>query len=263
MKKGAFTWFGYVLPLAQQLEAIAKAGFDAAMLWWGDSLADYYGTPEQRARMVERSGLTVDSVHLPYEQVNALWQKDNGALVETYLGWIGECARFGYPRVVMHATDGDTPPPLSRDGLEAFARIAAEGQRLGVEIAVENTRFPQLLLGAMGAPGCETLKFCLDTSHGHLRGDTGLLMETLGDRLICLHLSDNDGQEDRHWLPGNGQIDWGQTARLLAGAGYEGCLSLEVVPREDEKKLGPEAFMQKAYRRLAAFEELVLAGRAD
>ena len=41
VEKGAFTWFGYVLPLAQQLEAIANAGFDAAMLWWGDSLADY------------------------------------------------------------------------------------------------------------------------------------------------------------------------------------------------------------------------------
>ena len=63
METGTFNWFGYVLPLAQQLEAIANAGFDAVMLWWGDSLADYYGTPEQRARMVERSGLAVDSVH--------------------------------------------------------------------------------------------------------------------------------------------------------------------------------------------------------
>ena len=45
--------------------------------------------------------------------------------------------------------------------------------------------------------------------------------------LRVLHVHDNDGHGDRHWLPYTGVIDWDDFSNALEEIGFEGSLSLE------------------------------------
>jgi sugar phosphate isomerase/epimerase len=56
----------------------------------------------------------------------------------------------------------------------------------------------------------------------------------LGARLLTLHCSDNDGVDERHWLPGDqrGVVDWDAFFRGLAAVCYRGPFVYELRPLE-------------------------------
>ena len=55
-------------------------------------------------------------------------------------------------------------------------------------------------------------------------------LRELGEYVRVLHVHDNDGQYDRHWIPGNGVIDWTDFGKALKESKYQGVFSLETVP---------------------------------
>ncbi|MBP5767054.1 MAG: sugar phosphate isomerase/epimerase, partial [Clostridia bacterium] len=72
-------------------------------------------------------------------------------------------------------------------------------------------------------------KVCLDTGHcavcGVKAGDA--VRETGKEYLAVLHVHDNNGRGDFHWLPYFGVIDWRDFTAALKEIGYDGSLSLE------------------------------------
>lgn len=75
------------------------------------------------------------------------------------------------------------------------------------------------------APGF--LGVCYDSGHGQtMKGGLDFL-ERVNDRLIALHLHDNDSKSDLHRLPFNGHVDWGRLTRLIAQSSYQGPMPLE------------------------------------
>jgi len=44
---------------------------------------------------------------------------------------------------------------------------------------------------------------------------------------LTLHVSDYDGIEEKHWLPGLGVIDWLEFLNALREAGYQGAFIYE------------------------------------
>ena len=60
-----------------------------------------------------------------------------------------------------------------------------------------------------------------------------------------MHVSDNDGREDKHWNPGKGVIDWDGFIEELGKARNLETLALEVFPEGEE--LSEEAFLEEAY----------------
>ena len=62
---------------------------------------------------------------------------------------------------------------------------------------------------------------CFDTNHLLLESHADFI-GALGDRIATVHLSDYDGRDERHWLPGKGVIDWPALCRSLRRAGYLG-----------------------------------------
>lgn len=47
------------------------------------------------------------------------------------------------------------------------------------------------------------------------------------DRLISVHLHDNNGRSDEHKLPFTGTIDWEKVVAILSASAYTKCISLE------------------------------------
>ena len=102
------------------------------------------------------------------------------------------------------------------DALEPFARERR------VRIALEN--MPEdnfdLIEAALDAYGPEYLGICYDAGHGNMAGNGLDRLERRQDRLIALHLHDNEGLKDRHWPLFRGTVDWPRLARLIATSGY-------------------------------------------
>ena len=78
--------------------------------------------------------------------------------------------------------------------------------------------------------------FLPDTSHANLKGDLVEIVRVLGQRLWSVHLSDNDGIDQRHWLPLRGAIDWRALLAVLDEIAHAGPLFYELDPHPE----GPE-----------------------
>jgi sugar phosphate isomerase/epimerase len=260
-KLGIFSWFGFLLPVGERLQLIRKAGFDAVTVWWEDEIGYEGGEREKVPDMIRDLGLELENMHVPFEGCNAFWSDsrvDRDDMLKKHLEWIRDCERHGIPTLVMHVTDGDVVPDPNPYGLAVLKQLVRAAEDSGVAIAIENTRrqdeflpyiFSEIQSGHLG--------LCYDSSHDRLLGrELSWLLQRYGDRLLSTHLSDNDGIGDRHWLPGEGDLDWTRITEAFPGK-YEGKLTLEVLPKEEDLRHTPEEFMKKAYTGAQRLEEMI------
>jgi sugar phosphate isomerase/epimerase len=130
--------------------------------------------------------------------------------------------------------------------LDAVALLA---QKQRVRMAIENLPNPhffEMIKKLFGSYGPDYLGLCYDSGHGQLMDDGLDNLAMVKDRLIAVHLHDNDGTSDQHGLPFTGQVDWTRLARLIAQSSYTKCLSQEVVMRHTG--INNEAvFLKKAF----------------
>jgi sugar phosphate isomerase/epimerase len=208
-----------------------------------------FDQPDVRRALRERlrdAHVRVRSVHLPYGARLDLSHPDPDrrlSAVAATAAHLRAAAALGTSLAVVHPSAepiDDLVRPAHLDGarrsLEALAPLAAE---LGVPLAVEC--LPRSCLGHTAAElaglvsGVDpaTVGVCLDVNHLNLReADLAQAVGALGERLLTLHCSDNDGVDERHWLPGDprGVVDWDAFFRGLAAARYRGPFVYELRP---------------------------------
>jgi len=77
-------------------------------------------------------------------------------------------------------------------------------------------------------------KVCMDTGHSNKstrfpgNPSVGEVIRMLGDRIVVLHLNDNDTLTDQHKIPMTCTIDWKGTFAALAEIGYDGIYNMEM-----------------------------------
>jgi len=75
---------------------------------------------------------------------------------------------------------------------------------------------------------------CYDIAHDRLHSDEPLaLLRRWTHRVSVLHVSDTDGRRDWHWLPGEGDTDFGAVAASLGP--YSGAVTLEGMMRRSDR----------------------------
>ena len=74
----------------------------------------------------------------------------------------------------------------------------------------------------------EVMSVCVDVNHSNLKEKLPKVIHCVEDRLVSLHLSDNDGYEEKHWLPGQGVIDFPSLFASLEAVNFDGMLVMEV-----------------------------------
>jgi len=243
-----YDWFGYDLPVTERYRMIKQAGFDGAVLWWGND----YGQSDYRAcpPLARREGLFIENIHTPFNGINDLWLNNLGGEVMTdiLLQCVTDCATFEIPTMVMHLSSGETPPPFNGLGLDRVKRIAEAAENHSVSIALENLRKVEYLAFALGNIDSPRIGFCYDIGHRNCRNPNEDLLALYGPRLMALHLHDNDGSGDQHRLPFDGTIDWQAAMGAIAKEGYSGATALEVVNLGYED-LSAEGFLRVAFER--------------
>ena len=115
----------------------------------------------------------------------------------------------------------------AKKSLSSIDRISAE---YGVRIAVENMPSFPFMLGHTAEEmndliGMTNLGFCLDIGHANTTGQIDELIKTFRDRLVNVHIHDNNGEMDEHLTLGEGNIDFKRIIESLKG--YTGNFIIE------------------------------------
>lgn len=179
-----------------------------------------------------RHGVKLWSYHLPFAPFAQL-DLSRPALVEQTLArfeqLIGRASAIGIKRFIVHPSTEPIPPEERGARLacakESLARLAEIAAGYGAVIAVED--LPRTCLGNCSAEIEElisahpALRVCFDTNH-LLGEDPVNFIHRLGDKIITLHVSDYDFVDERHWLPGEGKLDWQAVLQALREVGYSG-----------------------------------------
>jgi sugar phosphate isomerase/epimerase len=157
-------------------------------------------------------------------------------------------SRLGALKVVVHPGKGGGCSPRDAfgkclaDNVESFKRLCERAGELGLKVGVENMydlksvpgsrRFgamPFELLELIERVGAKNFGVTFDSSHASVQNlDLPSAIRTFGDKLLCTHISDNDGSGDQHRVPGSGRIPWAEVMGAFREIGYDGVLNLEV-----------------------------------
>lgn len=187
---------------------------------------------------LKEGGIQATSFHLPFGHQWDVSSQD-AALREKVLPQLSDmlrwCGERGISIAVLHASYEPIPEEDRQERLQIAAEsigiLAKAGKEYGVQVAVED--LPRTCLGncaddllVLTGQG-ETAGVCFDVNH-LLKETHREFMEKVGNLVITTHLSDYDKVDERHWLPGEGCIDWKELREMFEAVGYTGRYLFEL-----------------------------------
>ncbi|MDY4897645.1 MAG: sugar phosphate isomerase/epimerase [Eubacteriales bacterium] len=216
IKIGTYLVKDAVLPVSERLRITVDAGFDFLCLTTG-ALFSGDLTPA----MCLSAGVDFDNVHLTGKETTCIWSEgEHGQQVtERYCDEIRRVSEFGIKTGIIHVTWGakTIPAPISELGLSRFETIIRAAEKYGVDLAFENSVFPEYLHAVLGRFDSPRARYCFDSGHRNAFCPNENFVERYGDRLAATHMQDNEGASDLHMMPFDGSIDWNSIAHMLAG----------------------------------------------
>jgi len=236
---GISTWVYFWRPLREVLKDIAEVGYPHMEMWADKTHLDPRISLDISAVKVLLNSLhlKVHSLHAPFSEVNiaSLDEQERENSLDLIKKSMESCSELEGEIVIVHPCSTETS-----GNNQSYLKAKNKTEKLGIKIAVENlpniggwgfgTDVSQLseLVSELNNP---RLGLCLDTGHafvGRENVDLSKAVFACGKKLIALHIQDSDGKRDRHWLPGQGIINWAQFMKDLASIDYQGVLTLEI-----------------------------------
>ena len=109
----------------------------------------------------------------------------------------------------------------AKRSLRTLDRMA---QECGVRLCVENMPGFKFFLGQTADQMSELLEgtnlpICLDIGHANTTGQLNEIIDTLGNRIMNVHIHDNDGKQDQHLTIGEGTVDFDDCLKRLSSYG--------------------------------------------
>lgn len=188
------------------------------------------------------------SYHLPYMpfrevDISSADPELRAKTVTLFTRLIEKAAHVGMDKFVVHPSgepiaDGERSDRLQY-AMESLNTLAEVADRYGAVIAVED--LPRTCLGntteeiAKLLSANDKLRVCFDSNH-LLKGSNLDFIEAFAPKIVTVHISDYDFINEKHWLPGEGAVDWQVVYSALQKAGYQGVWLYEI-PLEAPKTL--------------------------
>lgn len=225
------------------LQEIKEAGIDCVEIVLGHKRfnQNFHKAKQHYSEIAaeaKKAGLHIWSVHLPYGDEWDLSVRDaqeRERILKAHLDLLEWVTPWGAAYAVIHpsyepisARERQERLAICRDSLMTLSQQAAA---LDIQLAVEC--LPRTCLGNTSEEMIELLQnnpsagVCCDVNH-LLQERPETFIQKLGKRIVTLHISDNDGVDERHWLPGEGVIHWKNVIQSLAHMGYDGPFMFEV-----------------------------------
>lgn len=238
---------GQKLPLVQEVEIAAKAGYDGIEPWIRelDAYVKGGGTLKDLGKMIADKGLFVASAIGFFE-----WAVDDGArrakgLAEARRN-MEMVAQIGGRHIAAPAFGADKvsiPPEKAAERFDALAELGAQNgvvpllEVWGFSKTVRSLEEAQLVARARGKRKTYLL---LDVYHLYKGGsDSSGIKKLQGSLLPCFHMNDYPASPTQEKIddsdrvyPGDGVAPLKQLFQDLRAIGFSGALSLELFNRE-------------------------------
>ncbi len=211
---------------------------------------------------IAAEGLDFVDSHAPFagtQDLNCMDKSFRHEMIMRHKLAMNVAASMGIKTITIHVgnyNDLNVPTQTYLDNiLDAVEKLLPEAEKCGIIIALENLydeiSNPDILLTIKEKFPTDWLGFCYDSGHANIlakgfcnpkgyiwtvwphhkepRWDDKALEKMLQHIVTC-HLHDNNGDDDQHRAPGDGNIDWKHIMGLLAQAPRLKCLQCEAIP---------------------------------
>lgn len=193
---------------------------------------------EEQFELLKQAGMDVSSVHLPFSREMDPSRLDDAGRDEALaqfrrlIDWASE-KHIGI--AVIHASSEPIPSEERAARLQtaqaSIQTLGAYAKARNVHLAVEN--LPRTCLGNCASDMLyltqkgAAASMCFDVNH-LLEESHKDYYEQTAPYIVTTHLSDYDFVDERHWMPGEGDIDWEALIAAFRRQGYAGRLIFEI-----------------------------------
>lgn len=222
----------------EALHNAAKAGLDLVEINGIDDVRHWKEVP----RWEQETGVKVWSVHLPFcgpgidrpDDPEELWcttRPVQRALIEG--GGIA-----GIQHMILHGSgeSRELADPELREvrfqrSIERLTELSEMCKKNGSTLCVEV--LPRFCLGNCSdeiqryMDKIPDLRLCFDVNH-LLKEDHVEFVKKVGKYAVTTHVSDYDFEDEKHWFPMEGKIDWKELQSALESVDYNGPFLYEV-----------------------------------
>lgn len=218
--------------------------------------AEWEETCRQLVADAQQAGITLWSAHLPYDKTCDLSQTDPAEQEKT-LATLHDalelCALLKVQKAVIHASannvsDARRPAALGV-AKKILRQVTPEYAQRGIQLALEE--LPGKRLGNTSdeilslIDGIDGLGVCLDTNHLGDREKPEDFARKVGPHIVTLHVADFDGVGGcRHWMPGDGVVDFAAVAAALRQIHYTGPFVYETGAHKDGTPIQPDEYIE-------------------
>jgi sugar phosphate isomerase/epimerase len=202
---------------------------------------------ETIGRIVQSKGLEL-TLHAPFVDMNIA--SPNPILRRTILRQLEKsiqyASRLDCRLLVFHPGKrtgiSEFYPGLDwRLNIEAMRHLLEVGKKHGVGLAVENLPepFPFLMKSVDDFKRFFNdfdgdIGLALDVGHANIRGQALEFVRQFPEKIVHIHVSDNDGRFDFHRGIGYGNVDWAGVASAVKKSKYDGIIMLESIDHVEE-----------------------------
>lgn len=219
-------------------EMYQKAGIKLMEVSPKDDEYEEVNYPEIQ-RLADKYGVKLWSYHLPFWPFTDIDISNKELCRSTFVyltELIKKASDIGIDKFVIHSSGEPIEDPEERQermkcAKESLAQLAETAKKLNSTIAVED--LPRSCLGKNSDEILELisvhddLRVCFDTNH-LLCENPADFVRHVGKKIITTHVSDCDFINERHWLPGEGKIDWQELLQAFKDINYEGVWLYEI-----------------------------------
>lgn len=200
-------------------------------------------------------GVDVWAFHLPfghtYYNIASLCKDEREYTVEKQSEILAIASETGAKIAVIHPS-GEPITDIDREtsmdfASESLVKLADVAKRNGLILAVEN--LPRTCLGRDSKEikklidADSSLRACFDVNH-LLQESHCEFVNNIGDKIVTLHISDYDFNDEKHWIPGFGKIDWQELIELIKNIGYSGPFMNEIACNMNGETIGNYTFAE-------------------
>ena len=197
---------------------------------------------QKTKKLADNYGIELWSMHLPFAPFDKIdLSSTDEALrkstVSYYCELIKKGSYIGIDKFVVHPSAEPIPEEKEERNqrisccMQSLNELAEFAATLNATIAVED--LPRSCLGNTAEEmltlisANDKLRVCFDTNH-LLKGDNADFIRKIKNKIITLHVSDYDNVNERHWLPGEGVINWEDVLNALKEIDYNGVWMYEI-----------------------------------
>jgi sugar phosphate isomerase/epimerase len=227
-------------PTVEKWRSVVKAGIGEAELsvrfTQCGSAGKYIEIAKEYFKMLTEGGLHVSSIHLPFGPELDVSSPEKGDAVvkdmESILDWAME-KKIGI--AVIHPSFEpidlrDRPARLTK-AVESIKTLGDYAETKHIILAVED--LPRTCLGNCAEEmliltgNGQNASICFDVNHLLLESHKNFFTKT-APYIVTTHFSDYDRIDERHWLVGDGCIDWVELIGLFEKCNYKGRYVFEL-----------------------------------